>query len=158
MRPGGDNWSWLARCSVPLPPGTGEWLGLVSHSQRRDPLACWLSTQCVRRWRRHARMYISPLTSLHHNLMVPPPSLFAVILQLLEPVPLLSTKCFRFERINIHSIDLFSELTGKKQTVCQGINPDRSVALLCFIVKTARQREEYAYADTHTQSKTPIKC
>lgn len=34
--------------------------------------------------------------------------------------------------INIHSIDLFSEL-AKKQTVCQGINPDRSVALLCFI-------------------------
>lgn len=34
--------------------------------------------------------------------------------------------------INIHSLDLLSELT-KKQTVCQGINPDRSVALLCFI-------------------------
>lgn len=53
--------------------------------------------------------------------------------------------------VNIHSIDLFSELT-KKQTVCQGINPDRSVASLCFIWRQQR----YAYADA--QSKTPIKC
>ena len=47
LRSGGDNWSWLARCSVLLPPGTREWLGLVSHSLRRNTLACWLSAKYV---------------------------------------------------------------------------------------------------------------
>lgn len=69
LRPGGDNWSWLARCSVPLPPGTSEWLGLVSHSQRRNTPACWLLARraCVSQ-RRSAGRSVTPL---HHDLMAP---------------------------------------------------------------------------------------
>lgn len=79
------------------------------------------------------------VTSLHHDLMAPLPSSLQSwkkgVIVLIAAFPPSASLCL----INIHSIDLFSELTKKKLTVCQEINPDRSVALL-FHLKTAGSR------------------
>lgn len=122
LRPSGDNWSWLAKCSVPLPPGTSEWLGLVSHSHRRNTQA---SSLCVR-----MHLQIGDLSSSgfngppHHHRFTGGYDT--------------SDSHFSTFLINIHCIDLFSEL-AKKQLFAREINPDRSVALL-FYFKTAGSR------------------
>lgn len=160
LRPGGDNWSWLARCSVPLPPGTSEWLGLVSHSQRRNTLACWLFTKCVcvRACTCDTCVCVCvcitrSVTSLHHALMGPSPSALKrrekdvmVLIGAFPPSTSLS-------HINIHSIDLFSELTKNKLFARELI---LTGAWHCCVLFEDSRQQKYAYADT--QSKTPIKC
>lgn len=73
LRLGGDNWSWLARCSEPLPPGTSEWLGLVSHSQRRDTVACWLCAlrACAHMHAHVARVHMRACTTAARSVTFP---------------------------------------------------------------------------------------
>lgn len=127
LRPSGDNWSWLARCSVPLPPGTREWLGLALHSQWRNTIACFLFSAHACACMTHTCKCVNVYQS--DGLMVPEnhhlgkgwraPWVGQFFHQALD------------FHVNIYSIDLFSELT-EKQNVFQGINPDWSVAEFLF--------------------------